>query len=341
MDRSYIEGTLPRTLVHVAVGDASHRYVDQKNGVHFQDQISGHRMVRVAGADVVPTSGYNSLPSKSRRHPLGFANYSCSAVPTSNPKCYRTMYLVPYNGITDPAYQNLQRILPAHSTPTNYANHIDRYPYPRNRVDQQPRYYVRPNNPATSNPHSQPQLHLHLHQSDEVHVASPPVGLNHTVQSIHLQHHQHHQVASYSGQSVPSYTVIAPPRATSPYTHQVHLSRSASDVQTQTVSLPPTVSTSNSIGSTLTTFTGSTQILGTMTSSTILASPTKLQHQRNNPCTVAERGVPEGAASAPAQDFNQTSSSNSSHTVTNSFIGHPNNVPPPNTQNSVYYAMNV
>ncbi|XP_043463830.1 uncharacterized protein LOC122499505 isoform X2 [Leptopilina heterotoma] len=353
LERSYVDGnTLPRTMVHVAVGD-NHRYVDQKNGVHFQDQMSGHRMVRVAGADVVPNSGYNSLPSKSRRHPVGFTNYSCSAaVPTSNPKCYRTMYLVPYNGITDPAYQNLQRILPAHSTPTNYANHIDRYPYPRNRIDQQqqqqlqqqPRYYVRPNNPPTSNLsglHSQPQLHLHLHQSDEIHVASPPVALNHTVQTIH---HQHHQVASYSGQPVPSYTVIAPPRPTAPYSHQVHLSRSASDVQTQTVSVPTAVGVigGGGGGSTLTTFTGSTQILGTMTSSTILASPTKLQqHQRNNPCTVAERGVPEGAASAPAQDFNQTSSTNSSHAVTNSFIGHPNNVPPPNTQNSVYYAMNV
>ena len=303
--------------------------------------MPGPRMLRVSGADGVPTSGYNSLPSKIRRQSVGFANYPCGAVPASNPKCYRTMYLVPYNGITDPAYQNLQRILPAHSTPTNYANHIDRYPYPRNRVDQQPRYYVRPNTPASSTlqgHHPQPQLHLHLHQPEEFHVG-PPVSMNHTVHSMHMQHHQHHQVASYSGQPVPAYTVIAPPRNTTPYSHQVHLARSASDVQTQTVSLPPTVSVP--AGPSLTTFTGSTQILGSMTSATILSSPTKLQQQRNNPCNVAERGVPEGAASAPAHDFNQTSSANSSHTITNSFIGHPNNVPPPNTQNSVYYAMNV
>ena len=325
-------------MVHVPKGDASHRYPAQKNGVHFQDQMSGTRILRVSGIDGVPTTAYNSLPGKTRRQPVGFANYPCGTLPASNSKCYRTMYLVPYNGITDPAYQNLQRIMPAQSTPTNYANHIDRYPYPRNRVDQQPRYYIRPNNPPPAI-HSQPQLHLHLHQPDEYQVAGPPVGVNHTLHSMHVQHHQHHQVASYSGQPVSAYTVIAPSRSTAPYSHQMHLARSASDVQTQTVSLPPSVSIP--CGPSLTTFTGSTQMLGTMTSSKILSSPTKVQQQRNNPCNVAERGVPEGAASAPAHDFNQTSSASSSHTVTNSFIGHPNNVPPPNTQNSVYYAMNV
>jgi hypothetical protein len=70
------------------------------------------------------------------------------------------MYFVPYNGLSDPTYQNIQRILPPHPSPTNYAEHIERYPYPRNgrivdqqqqlqqqqqqQQQQQPRYYVRP-----------------------------------------------------------------------------------------------------------------------------------------------------------------------------------------------------
>ncbi|KAF7413620.1 hypothetical protein HZH68_002109 [Vespula germanica] len=84
----------------------------------------------------------------------------------------------------------------------------------------------------------------------------------------------------------------------------------------------------------------------------------------NNSCSVAERGVPEGAASAPSHDFSQPPQQSQHHQptpptpalsqstttsmshlllVSNSYGGHRANTlnPPTDSQNSVYYAMNV
>ncbi|XP_034947284.1 uncharacterized protein [Chelonus insularis] len=326
---SYLESTLPRNAPRLSTPEC-HRY-EQKNGTHFQD----HRM----RMEVPATSVYNSL-AKTRRATVAISNYPCGVMPLENAtKCYRTMYLVPYNGITDPTYQNIQRILPPHSSTTNYANHIERYPYPRNtRVDHQqvPRYYPRtpPGTSITPIP-PPPPLHLHLHQPEDVGFTAG-VGM----QTIQLQHHQHisHQLATYNVQSVPTYTVMAPSR-TGGYHSYPHPGRNAVDIHTHTVSLPLAMTNTTTVSSGG--FNGSNNHLTSTSSSSstssALSSPTKIQ-QMNTLCTAGERGVPEGAASAPAHDFVSQANNTSAHNLT-SFIGH--NVPPPNTQNSVYYAMNV
>lgn len=89
-------------------------------------------------------------------------------------------------------------------------------------------------------------------------------------------------------------------------------------------------------------------------SSSLLSSPTKLSSsnmgslQRNSSCSVAERGVPEGAASAPSHDYVSASSSSSSsnphmttsQSVANSYADNSGgNIV--DAQNPVYYAMNV
>lgn len=146
---SYLESTLPRTMIPQ---DNRH------NG--------SLRMLRMTGGDgtTAPLGVYSTLP-KPHRHPAGYsyavpvatanpaAVQAAAAVAAAGAKCYRTMYFVPYNGMSDPTYQNIQRILPPEhsSSPTNYAEHLERYPYPRNgRIEatgqqqQQARYYVRP-----------------------------------------------------------------------------------------------------------------------------------------------------------------------------------------------------
>lgn len=102
----------------------------------------------------------------------------------------------------------------------------------------------------------------------------------------------------------------------------------------QTITLPPTIG-SNCSSQPMSTFTGTTQMLGTVTSSSVLSSPTKISQQKKESCTAAERGVPEGAVSAPAHDYTQN------NLISGTFLPPSGNVPPPNTQNSVYYAMNV
>ncbi|XP_015602783.1 uncharacterized protein LOC107271359 isoform X2 [Cephus cinctus] len=383
---SYLESTLPRPLVRVPMADeGSHRYPDHKNGVRFPEQHTpaGARMLRIAGGgDGAPGNIYSTLPAKARRHPaVAVSTNHCGLVPTSDAKCYRTMYFVPYNGISDPTYQNIQRILPPHSSP-NYANHIERYPYPRNAhadQHQQPRYYSRA--AAVLPAHSQsPALHLHLHQPEEFRLsgagslqpltslgplgphnlhpphpahlphghpmqiqqqqqppAPPPPPPQHHHPHTHPHQHQHQQqsIPIYGVASSVPYSVTTPMRAATPggagYSYQVHLGRGAADVQTQTISVP-SATTSSSLSS-YNMATASVQ-LSTISSSSSspLSSPTKAQR------TVAERGVPEGAASAPAHDF--TSNTSAGHPPS-SFLGHPSSVPPPNTQNSVYYAMNV
>lgn len=143
----YLDGTLPRG------------YLDQqKNGLQAGTLLNPARMLRAA--DGMATPGlYSTLP-KTHRHPqqqqvaYSAAGYSCNVLqPTGTipggggAKCYKTMYFVPYNGLSDPTYQNIQKILPPHNAPANYAEHLERYPYPRNGQQQQqlqPRYYVRP-----------------------------------------------------------------------------------------------------------------------------------------------------------------------------------------------------
>ncbi|KAK0180871.1 hypothetical protein PV327_003207 [Microctonus hyperodae] len=356
---SYLESTLPRNLPPSRIPATTlpvaecHRY-EQNNGVappQFQDP-QRLRMTEVQ----TPTSVYNStLPPKARRATVAISNYPCGVVPVENTKCYRTMYLVPYNGITDPTYQNIQRILPPHSSSPNYANHIERYPYPRNlRIDNQqqqqqiPRYYPRtPPGPTTistgATPQSQSNLHLHLHhQSDNLSgFNASSIGM----QTVQLQHHQHiSQLATYNVQSIPTtYTVMAPSTATGYHPYPVHPNRIAADVQTQTVTLSPAICNTVSSGSGYNGINGQHLVSASSSSSTssTLSSPTKINHQMNTICTTAERGVPEGAASAPAHDYVSQSNNIVGHNVSNSFIGHSNNVPPPNTQNSVYYAMNV
>lgn len=424
---SYLESTLPRTVVRGAVNDSCHRYShqeqlshSQKNGaIHYHDQqqqqqgqipIPGGRMLRIAGGgDGAPgsnTAVYNTLPTKSRRpQAVAIANYPCGLSTSPQPqqsageptKCYRTMYLVPYNGITDPTYQNIQRILPPHNS-ANYANHIERYPYARNArvLDQagimqqhqqnqlspqqqqqqqqpQPRYYARTVTGVTGNGtqtsvHGQPAaLHLHLHpQTEDYRFAGAGAPIQHPSlqpQNLQIQHHQHlPQMTSYSSiQTLPGYSVLPPSRPNGPpgaagsaYAYPLHPPgrTGAADVQTQTITItPPSAAPTTTCGSALLSAgynNGTANHLANSSSSSnssALSSPTKIQQlqQRNGSCNVAERGVPEGAASAPSHDYAQTSTpaSLASHPIGNSFIGHTSNVPPPNTQNSVYYAMNV
>ena len=383
---SYLESTLPRTLPRGAINDSCHRYsqqeLTQKNGaVHYHDQhqvqIPGGRMLRIAGGgDGSPGSAiaYNTLPTKSRRA-VAISNYSCPVptIPnqqvTGETKCYRTMYFVPYNGVTDPTYQNIQRILPPHSS-ANYADHIERYPYPRNgRIveettlvqqhpqthqmapQQQPRYYARtvPGVPVgisgngTSN--MQPAaLHLHLHaQPDDYRFSGTPT-------TMQQQHSMHHQMGSYNnGQT---YTVLAQNRGNgsgySTYGSRDGGNRAAADVQTQTISISPnSAAVTTTCGSAMVNVNYNNGTVGqhgssSSSNSSVLSSPTKNQQLRNSSCNVAERGVPEGAASAPSLDYSQNGTGVLTlNTLSGSFIGHQNNVPPPNTQNSVYYAMNV
>ncbi|XP_046743682.1 uncharacterized protein LOC124409834 isoform X2 [Diprion similis] len=392
---SYLESTLPRSATRPSVnGDCGQRYNpgsgDQTkiNGQH--PHTLGARMLRIAGGgDPGQGTMYNTLPGKStRRHTLG---YHCE-IGTVTPglqqpqqqqqqqpeaKCYRTMYLLPYNGMSDPTYQNIQRILPAHAAPpANYANHVDRYPYPRNNLcrkieDPSTRYYAaRPvsANPTTASLYSSQsaQLHLHLHQPvvqpEEMRVPNT-LPVHHNVHSIH---HQHQNPPGYGLQSVP-YSACANPvvqRGAGPgggggggYHYQLHLGRGAADVQTQTGminALPPTCSTSSSATSSpmCAAYSNNNAVVvpgGTLANNTVLASPTKIQQHHHHQqqqlravCNVAERGVPEGAASAPSHDFLQNNSNNQVHHANpGTMIGHSNNGPPPNTQNSVYYAMNV
>lgn len=163
---SYLESTLPRKLLQN--GQTSLRFPGQKDGLVNPEALVNSRMLRLSGNagddSLVPTTGatppgvYSTLP-KPHRHPVAqaiYSNYSCDVVPanatngTGQAKCYRTMYFVPYNGLSDPTYQNLQRMLPPHAgPPANYSQLMERYPYPRNgRIDQQPQgtYYVGPPN---------------------------------------------------------------------------------------------------------------------------------------------------------------------------------------------------
>lgn len=120
--------------------------------------------------------------------------------------------------------------------------------------------------------------------------------------------------------------------------------RLASDVQTQTGQTAPT----NLLAPPA--ITGSTNAL--------MPSPTKLSQQQQQlqqfqqqttnmgtlqransnvmACSVAERGVPEGAASAPAHDFVMTQQTT---VQTSTETSAPGLSDPP--QNPVYYAMNV
>lgn len=114
----------------------------------------------------------------------------------------------------------------------------------------------------------------------------------------------------------------------------------AADVQTQT--LPLTVSTScSSLMST--SYNGVDQHPSNVSTSSSSSSPTKIHHVNN--CNVAERGVPEGAASAPNHDFSshtQANANNSTFPNSNVYLNYgTNNITMPNSQNSVYYAMNV
>ena len=169
---SYLESTLPRMVPQQTTPDSCHRLPDHKNGIQGGTLLTPARMLRIAGggdgaaaATATPPGVYSTLP---RNHRLPSqqvsaaysAGYSCGVLPgnaaaaaaaaaAAGAKCYRTMYFVPYNGMSDPTYQNIQRILPPHSSPTNYAEHLERYPYPRNgtldrQQSQQARYYVRP-----------------------------------------------------------------------------------------------------------------------------------------------------------------------------------------------------
>ncbi|XP_044589038.1 uncharacterized protein LOC123268191 isoform X1 [Cotesia glomerata] len=347
LDRgSYLESTLPRGVSSripvvppppLPPGDC-HRYQDAKTGGagHFQETP------RMRMSNDMPM--YSTL-SKPRRA-VAISNYPCGVVPIeSSTKCYRTMYLVPYNGLSDPTYQNIQRILPPHSS-ASYADHIERYPYPRNVEgdgNQVPRYYPRAgtagssSGPGGASGHvtpaivPPPPLHLRLQPEDMGFNPGPGVGM----QTI-LQHQHISQLATYNVQSVPAYTVMAPSRPGYPY--PVHprgnvegtiQGQLQSQSQSQTGSLPPTMTT-NTVASG---FNGNHHLACTSSSSSTssaLSSPTKTP-AGSNLCSTAERGVPEGAASAPAHDF--VSQAN------NVTYGH--NVPPPNTQNSVYYAMNV
>ncbi|XP_046475501.1 uncharacterized protein [Neodiprion pinetum] len=385
---SYLESTLPRSVVRPPVnGDCGQRYSpgvagDQPkiNGQH--PHPLGARMLRIAGGgDPGQGTMYNTLPGKStRRHTFGY-HCEIGTVPPGlqqppEAKCYRTMYLLPYNGMSDPTYQNIQRILPAHAAPpANYANHVDRYPYPRNnpcRKIEEPstRYYAaRPvsANPTTASLYSaqSAQLHLHLHQPvvqpDEMRVPNT-LPLHHNVHSLH---HQHQTPAGYGLQSVP-YSACANPvvqRGAGPgggggggggYHYQLHLGRGAADVQTQTGMInalpPPCSNSSSATSSPMCAAYNNAGVVpgGPLANNAVLSSPTKIQQhhhhqqqqQRAAVCNVAERGVPEGAASAPSHDFLQNNSSNQVH-APGPIIGHSNNGPPPNTQNSVYYAMNV
>ncbi|XP_011313964.1 uncharacterized protein [Fopius arisanus] len=311
---SYLDNTLPRTIPRVV-----HCRYNQKKE-HYHDHRSG-----VEGA----------VPGDNRR-PVSITSYPCNVIPVEN-KCYKTMYFVPYNGITDPTYQNIQRILPPHSS-ANYANHIERYPFHRNRSDpeqfaqpvpqlgqQPPRFYSQ--TPVSGIPplHPQPSHNLHSNLPDDLRNRAPGISM----QTVQL-HHQHiSQYATYDVQSVPGYTVMTPSWGDG-YAYSGHIGKPASDVQTQTVSMTP-MNTSIII-------TGFNTHVGNASSSSstssVLSSPTKIQGQRI--CT-AERGVPEGAASAGANDLGTNVSGN----LVDSLTGQPNNVPPPNTQNSLYYAMNV
>lgn len=355
---SYLESTLPRPGVRSQTNGDCQRYSvgDQMNGVTDQHPI-GARMLRIAGGGD-PGQGstlYNTLPGKARRHSGG---YPCNVVPLPQPeaKCYRTMYLLPYNGMSDPTYQNIQRILPAHAAATNYANHVERYPYPKNtrKEQQQPtRYYARTLSNTTASLYSQSALHLHLHQpaaaiQDEIRVPNT-LPIHHGVYPVqqaqphqHQHQHQHQQPPAYSVQSV-SYPTNTPMRGAGPgggYPYQLHLGRGAADVQTQTMNAITACSTSSSTSSSPLCAVYNSAGMPVNIANTLLSSPTKMQQHRSAICNVAERGVPEGAASAPSHDFLQSNTNVQGHSPS-PIIGHSNNGPPPNTQNSVYYAMNV
>ncbi|XP_023288546.1 uncharacterized protein LOC105700137, partial [Orussus abietinus] len=355
----------PRPLIRVPLMDGCQRFGDVKNVLRFQDgqQLTPPRTLRVAGnGDGSLGPMYNSLPAKARRAPsvpaapgvpqaaqaMAISNYHYGVVPPSaDTKCYRTMYFVPYNGISDPTYQNIQRILPhmaPHTSPSNYANHIERYPYSRGTrpLDQQTRFR-RPPAPLPqlhsqlhtqlhSQLHSQP-LHLHLHQTEEFRVPGAPISIPRGIHPLHHAQHQHHQVTPYSAQAIPVYSVVTPTRVSAPvggYSYQSHPGpggRGATDVQTQTMSFPACASLA---------------VYDAASASPSSSSPTKhQQQQRTSACTVAERGVPEGAVSAPSHDFLRNGPITTSHSAVDSFLDQPGNLPPPNTQNSVYYAMNV
>ncbi|XP_014488995.1 PREDICTED: uncharacterized protein LOC106752095 [Dinoponera quadriceps] len=289
-----------------------------------------------------------------RRNPaVTIANYHCNvqlpsgAVPV-NTKCYRTMYFVPYSGMSDPTYQNIQRILPPHSSP-NYASHIERYPYPRlgkTAGQQQALYYTAGRSAASPPvPPPPPPVH-HPHQPG---VAFSP---HHPVQ---FHHHHHEMMTSYRVPTPPSYTVIAPSRCVPASNqdgyplYQAHLGRggvTAADVQTQTISLPGVKSCEQPSLGTSFGANGSVSPLAcsAATSSTVVSSATVMQlPPRAATCALTERGAPEGAASMPARDFQQSAAPPHVLLVSNSYVDPGSLVPTPTNSapNTVYYAMNV
>ncbi|KAF7988538.1 hypothetical protein HCN44_001111 [Aphidius gifuensis] len=382
--------TLPRNLSRCSI--------DVQNTIQPQQQQyhDPRNNIRIDTTNI-PSTIYNTLPTKNRRQTSGIpltnnSGYSCGVLPidNNNQKCYRTMYFVPYSGLSDPTYQNIQKILPPHSStlPTNYANHIERYPYPRNKNDEQisgqtsARYYTT-RQPISANINNQIiqtqqqsqqqqqqqqlqlqqqqllqlqqqqqqqlQQHLHGHQTEQDYRYSTTPTMQ---TGIQLQHHQHiSQLSTYNLQKMPTYTVMAPSSRTGNYSYsQIHQQgRNIPAVVSATAATVASSSSSSLVGSSVDVSTinsiqysnggnfignlGNTSL--SSSTSSVLNSPTKLRNN-NNTCSL-ERGVPEGAASAPAHDFIVSTN----NVVGNTFIGHSNNLPPPNTQNSIYYAMNV
>ncbi|XP_023317537.1 J domain-containing protein DDB_G0295729 isoform X3 [Trichogramma pretiosum] len=235
----YLDGTLPRTM-----SASTQAAIDHRNNVAAAAAAGGGgggtmlnqaRMLRIAGGgEVLPASStppgvYSTLPKAHRAHPgqiqtsyAAAGTYSCivpqaqaainngqagAQAAAAGSKCYRTMYVVPYNGNApqDPTYQNLQRIgmtqqqqqqQQAIGYSEQQQQQLERYPYARNgrieaptsqqqqQLQQQQRYYVSNNRPATI-PNTQTTsaaLHLHLHQAEEFQVSSsaatgrPPSG---------------------------------------------------------------------------------------------------------------------------------------------------------------------
>ncbi|XP_015124437.1 uncharacterized protein LOC107046347 [Diachasma alloeum] len=317
---SYLESTLPRMIPK----GVDCRY-DQQNE-HFHD----HR-----------SEVYSTLPSKNKR-PVVITNYPCGGIPIQNNKCYRTMYFVPYNGITDPTYQNIEKNIPPDSS-ANYIGHIERYPFRRSRSEserfqqpvqqleqQSPRYYVEPSAAETPSFYPQPSLHFHLNHPDNFRIRPPGI----TMQTVQLQHHQHSsQYATYDIRSIPAYTIMVPSRADG-CAYSKHPRRTALDGQTQTVSVTP-MNTSIVV----TGFSGNHGNASSSSStSPVVSSPTKIQEQMNS-CN-GRREAPEGAARSRTHDFG-IQSNGISDNIVNNFMEQPNHVSAPTTQNSVYYAMNV
>lgn len=132
-------------------------------------------------------------------------------------------------------------------------------------------------------------------------------------------------------------------------------------MQTQTSCAPASQITSGLLNSA--SLLANSSIPGSISSGTssLLSSPTKLplqQHhtgslQRGSSCSVAERGVPEGAASAPSHDYVVCSTvassagllattTQSAASIAASFVTNDTNGGPiVDAQNPVYYAMNV